>query len=582
MVRLTANDGELSTSVDLQITVNPDPSVVLPPDPATVAPPLDGTIASTVADGTSFLYTGANPIQTGVPPATIDPKRATVLRGKVITPGNAPQPGVTISILDHPEFGQTLSRADGMFDLVVNGGAPLTVSYTKPGLLPAQRQLAATWQRFVFAPDVVLVPLQAAVTPVDLSAATPMQIVRGAVVTDTSGTRQATLMFPAGTTASMTLPGGGSSPLTQLTVRATEYTVGANGPKAMPGELPPTSAYTYAVEFSIDEALTAGATSVVFSQPVISYVENFLGFPVGWDVPTGFYDHRRGNWVSYTNGRVIKVLGTTGGLADLDIDGSGLPANAGALAALGITAAERQSVASLYATGQSLWRVPLSHFSPRDMNWGGGLPLMRHRPISLRPRQARRRIPASADGSIIECQSQTLGQRLAVVGTPYTLNYRSSRAPGYKAANRLLIPLSGASVPASLQSIELEVLVAGRQFTQSFPPTPNQSTTFVWDGKDAYGRTMQGQQVATVRIGYTYRGVYTQRRDVPMQCVHALWHPACRATTRRTVLTLWQEWQVERRRLGRARHGPRRMEPLRPPRLQSGRSRSLPGRWASG
>ena len=235
-----------------------------------------------------------------MPPATIDPKRVTVLRGKVVAPGNGPQPGVTISILDHPEFGQTLSRADGMFDIAVNGGAPLTVRYVKAGLLPAQRQLAANWQRFVFAPDVVLLPLQPAVTLVDLSAVTPIQIVRGAVVTDTSGTRQATLMFPAGTTASMTLPGGGSAPLTQLTVRATEYTVGANGPKAMPGELPPTSAYTYAAEFSVDEALTAGATSVIFSQPVISYVENFLGFQVGWDVPTGFYDRVRGNWVPRT------------------------------------------------------------------------------------------------------------------------------------------------------------------------------------------------------------------------------------------------------------------------------------------
>ncbi len=220
-----------------------------------------------------------------------------------------PQPGVTISILDHPEFGQTLSRADGMFDLVVNGGAPLTVNYAKAGLLPAQRQLAATWQRFVFAPDVVLLPLQPTVTPIDLTAATPMQIVRGAVVTDASGTRQATLMFPAGTTASMTLPGGGSAPLTHLSVRVTEYTVGASGPKAMPGELPPTSGYTYATEFSVDEAMIVGATRVLFSQPVISYVENFLGFQVGWDVPTGYYDLRQGNWVAYTNGRVIKILG---------------------------------------------------------------------------------------------------------------------------------------------------------------------------------------------------------------------------------------------------------------------------------
>jgi len=41
-------------------------------------------------------------------------------------------PGVKISILNHPEFGQTLSRADGKFDLVVNGGGPVVVHYEKP------------------------------------------------------------------------------------------------------------------------------------------------------------------------------------------------------------------------------------------------------------------------------------------------------------------------------------------------------------------------------------------------------------------------------------------------------------------
>ena len=47
----------------------------------------------------------------------------------------------------------------------------------------------------------------------------------------------------------------------------------------MPGELPPTSGYTYAVELSVDEAVEAGATEVRFDEPVITYVENFLDFP---------------------------------------------------------------------------------------------------------------------------------------------------------------------------------------------------------------------------------------------------------------------------------------------------------------
>ncbi len=56
----------------------------------------------------------------------------------------------------------------------------------------------------------------------------------------------------------------------------------------MPAELPPSSRYTYCVEFTADEAPAAGAT-VRFAQPVMFYVENFLGFPVGSDVPVGYY-----------------------------------------------------------------------------------------------------------------------------------------------------------------------------------------------------------------------------------------------------------------------------------------------------
>ena len=71
-------------------------------------------------------------------------------------------------------------------------------------------------------------------------------------------------------------------------------------------------------EFSVDEAIIAGATSVVFGQPVVSYLENFLGFPVGWDVPFGQYDRGKAAWVASQNGRVIKILGVSAGAANLD------------------------------------------------------------------------------------------------------------------------------------------------------------------------------------------------------------------------------------------------------------------------
>ena len=235
VLKLIASDGEKSAFDTVTITVDPagGGGDNLPPDPATVAPPIDPTVATTHYAVTNFLYTGANPIQTGVAEGMINPVRSAVIRGRVLDKQNQPLSGVTMTILNHPEFGQTLSRADGMFDLAVNGGGILTLNYIKEGYLPVQRQANVPWQDYVVLDDVVMIPLDPQVTTIDLSAATPIQVARGSVVTDSDGTRQATLFFSQGTTATVN-----GVPLTTLNVRATEYTVGENGPQTMPGPLP--------------------------------------------------------------------------------------------------------------------------------------------------------------------------------------------------------------------------------------------------------------------------------------------------------------------------------------------------------
>ena len=78
----------------------------------------------------------------------------------------SPRPDVIVSILDHPEFGSTRTRADGMFDLAVNGGQTLTVFYRKQGLMRAQRQVDVPWQGWARAADVVMLPKDPAVTSV--------------------------------------------------------------------------------------------------------------------------------------------------------------------------------------------------------------------------------------------------------------------------------------------------------------------------------------------------------------------------------------------------------------------------------
>src|SRR6185295_12972264 len=110
------------------------------------------------------------------------------------------------------------------------------------------------------------------------------------------------------TTAQFRMPGGALQPApSRLTVRQTEYTVGALGPASMPSELPPTSGYTYYLELTADEELAAGAVGVEFNQPVVFYLENFIGFAVGSHAPVGFYDRQAGVWKGEPDGRVVKV-----------------------------------------------------------------------------------------------------------------------------------------------------------------------------------------------------------------------------------------------------------------------------------
>jgi RHS repeat-associated protein len=505
---LTASDsaGNVSTMA-LKLTLGNS----LPPDPVTAASPIDPTVASTLAATTEFLYTGSNPIQRDVVPGTIEPRRAAVLRGTVRTRDNNPLSQVAIRIKGHPEFGQTLTRADGMFDMAVNGGGVLTVEYHKDGFLPVQRQINTPWQNYALVSDVVMVPLDDKVTTIDLTASAPMQVAQGNRITDQDGSRQATIFFPQGTTATLVMPDGTTQPLTTLKVRATEYTVGPSGPKAMPAELPPTSGYTYAVELSADEAIAAGAKELRFSQPVPVYVDNFLNFPVGGIVPAGYYDRDKTAWIPSDNGRVIKVLGNNNGMADLDVDGSGNPADAQALAALGVTDAERTQIILQYQVGNTLWRVPTPHFTPWDYNWPYSPPSDAKDPQQPNPEKDNpEKDPCKQSGSIIECQNQILGEKVNVTGTPFSLHYQSDRVLGRKSAYVLSIPLSGSSVPSSLRRIELEISVAGQRHAQTFSAAPNQSYTFRWDGQDVYGRTLLGGQVATVQIGYVYQAVYQQ------------------------------------------------------------------------
>ncbi|MBN2197367.1 MAG: hypothetical protein JW751_31480 [Polyangiaceae bacterium] len=440
-------------------------------------------------------------------PDALEGRRVAVVRGRVVDRSGKPAVGVRVRVLGQPQLGTTLTRADGAFDLVVNGGGPITIACERDDLLPVHRPVEPRWCDYAYIEDVVMIPVDPVVTRVELGSSTC--VARGSEVSDESGKRTSTLLFTAGTGARAVLADGSTKTLSSLSVRATEFTVGPEGLRAMPAPLPLGTGYTYAVDLTVDEALAAGAREVRFDAPVLNYVENFLGFPVGTPVPVGYYDREQGVWIPEEDGRVIRIAGVRGDLADVDAEGRGAGSSDDVLAKLEVTEAERRELARLYAPGQELWRVRLHHFSPYDFNWPvappkGARPPGQPPPAKDRPRDR----SCEKSGSIIDVHNQVLGEQIGVPGTPFSLCYRSSRTPGVTTARTLEISVTGDSVPPNLLRVELEIVAAGNRVARTFPPAPNQRFTYVWDGKDAYLRALRGEARVDISLRWIYPGEY--------------------------------------------------------------------------
>jgi RHS repeat-associated protein len=471
------------------------------------AAPIDRSVPSSMYAIARCLFEGDGAPQRGLSDGVLEARRIAVVRGRVLDESGAPLAGVTVSIASHPELGDTLTRADGNFDLAVNAGGELTVHYARDGYLPAQRRLLTEWGKFARFPDVALLELPSEATEVDLDA-TETTLAPGRIESDGDGTRQEVVAFAPGTQATLVLPNGDTQPLSSMTVRVREFTVGERGPLAMPAELPPNVGYTYAVAYTVDEAVEAGAVRVDLEPPAVSYVDNFLGFPTGTVIPNGVYAPESDAWIAEPSGVVLEILDIEDDVATVDTNGDGLADDSDDLEALGITDEELGVLGARYSAGQTLWRTLTSHFCDWDKNMGISPPL-----DAISPADALAALDALGDllgdqsqacGSVIGCENQTLGENLRLSGTPYSLHYQSERTRGRKDARQAKIRLSGASIPESLKRIDLELEVAGRLIRRSYAPAPNLTDTYEWDGKDVYGRVLQGRQPLVARIGYAY------------------------------------------------------------------------------
>ena len=468
-----------------------------------LCPELSTQAATTMDRAASSHCIGTAPLQTGLT-ATLDPARVAVIRGRV-SDDDGWLVGATISVAGHPEYGETLSQTTGWYDLTVHGGGSLTLVIERVHYLTVRRQVDVPVQDYVLVPEATMTkPDQPSAVDLDLGS-----LARGSVVGTGAQARQATLIFQPATTA---MAGGTMLP-DAINVRATEYTVAFNELRRMPADLPPTSGYTYAVSYQID-GVDEG-TQVTFDKPVFAYVENFTQMPVGGIVPAAYFDKDANAWMPSTDGKVIRIVGRTNGLADVDTDGDGL-----ADTLLVMDTYEREQLATAYADDTTLWRVPITHFSDWDFNWPLTWPADAISPLDALKDLLGNDNAAGAckvSGSIIECENQTLGQAIPVAGTPFSLTYWSNRTPGRRAAYELKVKaLPDVLTTGSIQRVDVRVVIAGQEIREwllctddpSNECVPGATVTLSWDGRGAYGRLIQGRQPVTVWVGYTYNAVY--------------------------------------------------------------------------
>uniref|UniRef100_A0A8C2UTF7 Teneurin-1 n=1 Tax=Chinchilla lanigera TaxID=34839 RepID=A0A8C2UTF7_CHILA len=90
------------------------------------------------------------------PELSFDSRRACVIRGQVVAVDGTPLVGVNVSFLHHSDYGFTISRQDGSFDLVAIGGISVVLIFDRSPFLSEKRTLWLPWNQFIVVEKVTM------------------------------------------------------------------------------------------------------------------------------------------------------------------------------------------------------------------------------------------------------------------------------------------------------------------------------------------------------------------------------------------------------------------------------------------
>uniref|UniRef100_A0A673MAX5 Teneurin-2 n=1 Tax=Sinocyclocheilus rhinocerous TaxID=307959 RepID=A0A673MAX5_9TELE len=113
-----------------------------------------------VGKDSTHIIPGANPFNASL---------ASLIRGQVLTSDGTPLVGVNVTFVKYPHYGHTMTRQDGTFDLVANGGGSLTLRLERAPFLSQERTVWLPWNRFYAMDTVVLQTEEKTTARCDLS-----------------------------------------------------------------------------------------------------------------------------------------------------------------------------------------------------------------------------------------------------------------------------------------------------------------------------------------------------------------------------------------------------------------------------
>ena len=286
----------------------------------------------------------------------------------------------------------------------------------------------------------------------------------------------------------MKLARGVERALHDLDVRATEFTRRRRRRRRHAGEAArQRAAYTYAAEFSVDEALAAGATEVGFTKPVVDLPRELpRPSPVGTPVPVGYYDRERGDWVGAHRTAGLSDRRSPVAWRPWTPTATGPPTR-GSASTRRAQPSSRSSTAgsgALARRGRATSRRGTTTApGPRpDDPAGPRRPSSRPSPTTPVSGQGGRSSGARASRSASACRhGDSLRPRL-----PEPAGRRAARTTRARSTSR---PCRFVVIPLSLHDMRAFVHVAGRTtILEGAASRRTRRHTYAWNGLDAYGR----------------------------------------------------------------------------------------------